>query len=131
MDASNSNALTPEAFLGGTPSFRTDLYATCGTLLTHAESIELFQELGSEDDAGAQGPRRAHAIQDPVSQVSFSQDDYRQKPINEYKAAGVHPRNVYAQSFNLDDVRYSIEHEPRFGKQAVYLNDRFDSHVQI
>jgi len=37
---------------------------------------------------------------------------------------------VYAQSFNLDDVLYWLEHEPRFGKQAVYLNDRFDSHVQ-
>ncbi|MGH7946239.1 MAG: glycerophosphodiester phosphodiesterase family protein, partial [Opitutaceae bacterium] len=42
------------------------------------------------------------------------------------KAAHADPRKVYAQSFNLDDIRYWIEHEPRFGKQAVYLNDRFD-----
>jgi glycerophosphoryl diester phosphodiesterase len=30
---------------------------------------------------------------------------------------------VFAQSFNLDDILYWIKHEPRFGKQAVYLDD--------
>ncbi|MCG8081306.1 MAG: glycerophosphodiester phosphodiesterase, partial [Candidatus Thiodiazotropha taylori] len=38
------------------------------------------------------------------------------------KAAGVKPKHVFAQSFNLDDVLYWINHEPRFGKQAVYLD---------
>ena len=41
MDASNPAATTVEAFMGGTADFRTDLYATCGTVMTHAESIEL------------------------------------------------------------------------------------------
>src|SRR5919106_1845354 len=45
MDASNPNASTVEEFLGGTPGFRTDLYATGGTLLSHKESIELFNRL--------------------------------------------------------------------------------------
>src|SRR5262249_53860390 len=27
------------------------------------------------------------------------------------------------QSFNIDDVRYWIKREPRFGRQAVYLDD--------
>jgi glycerophosphoryl diester phosphodiesterase len=62
----------------------------------------------------------------PMPFNGFSQDDYRQKLIDEYKAARVNPRKVYAQSFNLDDVRYWIEHEPRFGKQAVYLDDRYE-----
>ncbi len=42
MDGSNPKATTPEAFLSGTPTFRTDLYATCGTLVTHAESIQII-----------------------------------------------------------------------------------------
>jgi glycerophosphoryl diester phosphodiesterase len=43
--------------------------------------------------------------------------------IDEYKRAGVKPRDVFAQSFNLADVTYWIAHEPAFGKQAVYLDD--------
>jgi glycerophosphoryl diester phosphodiesterase len=46
--------------------------------------------------------------------------------IDEYTQAGVHPHHVFAQSFDLDDIRYWIEHEPQCGKQAVYLNDHFD-----
>jgi glycerophosphoryl diester phosphodiesterase len=48
MDASNPRASTPQEFLGGTPPFRTDLFAgpTSGHLLTHKESIELFKKLG-------------------------------------------------------------------------------------
>ena len=37
--------------------------------------------------------------------------------------SGVSPRKVWAQSFNLADVLYWIDHEPVFGKQAVYLDD--------
>ena len=42
--------------------------------------------------------------------------------IDELKAAGVDPDDVFAQSFNRDDILYWIAHEPRFGKQAVYLD---------
>src|SRR5262245_35093258 len=46
MDAFNPRALTPAEFLGGTPDFRTNVYAgpTSGHLLTHKESIELFKK---------------------------------------------------------------------------------------
>ncbi len=43
--------------------------------------------------------------------------------IDEYKAAGVDPREVFAQSFNLDDILYWFANEPGFGKQAVFLDD--------
>jgi glycerophosphoryl diester phosphodiesterase len=55
----------------------------------------------------------------------FSQADYAQKLIDEYKQAGVPPGDVWAQSFNLEDVLYWIEHEPEFGNQAVYLDDGY------
>jgi glycerophosphoryl diester phosphodiesterase len=57
----------------------------------------------------------------------YTQEIYAQQMINEYKAAGVNPRHVFAQSFNLDDVLYWIENEPRFGKQAVYLDGYYDA----
>ena len=34
----------------------------------------------------------------------------------------MNPKDVWAQSFNLDDVLYWIQNEPAFGKQAVYLD---------
>ena len=40
MDASNPNALTPQEFQSGIPNWRTDLYATGGTLLSHQDSIQ-------------------------------------------------------------------------------------------
>ena len=55
---------------------------------------------------------------------SYTQADYAQQMIDEYKAAGVNPKDVWAQSFNLDDIKYWVANEPDFGKQAVYLDDR-------
>ena len=34
---------------------------------------------------------------------------------------------MFAQSFNRTDVLYWIEHEPEFGEQAVYLDDRYET----
>jgi len=48
MDAADLSAQTVEEYLGGTANWRTDLYASRGTLLTHAESIELFRALGTK-----------------------------------------------------------------------------------
>ena len=43
--------------------------------------------------------------------------------INDYKAAGISPSKVWAQSFNKEDVLYWVKNEPAFGKQAVFLDD--------
>lgn len=49
MDAADTSATTLEAYMDGTADWRTDLYATEGrTLMTHAESIELFRSLGAK-----------------------------------------------------------------------------------
>lgn len=122
MDAADPGATTVEDYLAGTPSFRTDLYATCGTLMTHAESIELFDELG----VGMTPELKAPSVEMPF-EGSYTQQDYARQMIDEYRAAGIHPRRVWPQSFNIDDVRYWIDSNPDFGRQAVYLDGRFDS----
>jgi len=43
--------------------------------------------------------------------------------IDEYKEAHISPKDVFAQSFNYNDILYWITHEPKFGKQAVFLDD--------
>lgn len=117
MDAFNPRATTVAEFMGGTASFRTDLYASKGTLLTHAESIELFKQLDVKMTPELKFPR----VQMPFD--GFTQEQYAQQMIDEYKAAGVSPSDVWAQSFNQPDVLYWIQKEPAFGKQAVYLDD--------
>jgi len=121
MDASNPNATTPAEFQGGTPNWRTDLYSTGATLLSHKESIELLDKLGSKYTPELKGPNRAAKLQ--VEEVFGSQEAFAQAMINDYKDAGISPRKVWAQSFSKDDILYWIRNEPAFGKQAVYLDD--------
>lgn len=118
MDAFNPNATTPEEYLGGTAAWRTDLYAGKGTLVTHAESIQLFKKLGVK-----MTPELKSASVPMPFEGIYTQEDYAQQLIDEYRAAGVHPKHVWPQSFDIADIRYWIANEPRYGRQAVYLDD--------
>ena len=117
MDAGNPKAKTLTEYLSSTPSFRTDTYSGNGILLTHKESIALFKKLGVKMTPEL----KPASVTMPFD--GFSQEDYAQKMVDEYKAAGVNPKNVFAQSFNHDDIRYWVNNEPAFGKQAVALED--------
>ncbi len=117
MDAADTNATTVEEYLGGTADFRTDLYATGGTLLTHAESIVLFDQMGAKFT-----PELKEGNADDIAVIFGSQENYALKMIDEYQDAGISPRKVFAQSFNLDDVLTWIRKRPGFGKQAVFLD---------
>ena len=120
MDAADKSATDVAGYMDGTAGWRTDLYATTGTVMTHAESIALFKKLGTKFTPELKPP----AVQMPHD--GFSMDDYAQKMIDEYKAAGVDPKDVWAQSFDLDVIKYWIQAEPEFGTQAVYLMDEYD-----
>lgn len=121
MDGADPTAATVEAYMAGTAPWRTDLYADHGTLMTHAESIALFRDLGTKFTPELKTP----AVAMPFD--GMTQEMYAQKLIDEYKAAGIPASDVFAQSFNLDDVLYWIKAEPEFGAQAVYLEDSFDT----
>lgn len=101
------------------PTWRTDLYATCGTIMSHKESIELIRDLG-----GKFTPELKEVKHIPAGMTNNS---IRQQLIDEYKAAGVNPDSVWPQSFFLADVLYWIENEPAFGQQAVFLDSRVDT----
>ncbi|AYV22530.1 glycerophosphodiester phosphodiesterase family protein [Vibrio mediterranei] len=118
MDGANPKATTIEEYMQGTPSWRTDLYAQSGTLMTHAESAALFKKHGVK----VTPELKSAAVEMPFD--GFSQEMYAQKLTDELKAAGFAPSDTYVQSFNLDDVKYWIAETPEFGEQAVYLDDR-------
>ncbi len=118
MDASNPAATTAAGFLGGTATFRTDLYISRGTLLTLRESIALNKRLGVKHTPELKAANLAR-----ITPLFGGQAGYAQAMIDEFKRAHVNPRDVFPQSFNLADVTYWVTHEPAYGRQAVYLDD--------
>ena len=118
MDAFNPMATTPEEYLGGTANWRTDLYASRGTVLSHQESIELLQTLGVKFTPELKTP----VVPMPY-EGEYTQQDYARQMIEDYVQAGVHPRDVWPQSFLLDDVLFWVNEMPEFGQQAVFLDE--------
>lgn len=119
MDGFNPRARTVEEYLQGTPSWRSDLYGY-GTVLSHKESIELFKALGVKMTPELKAPEV------PMPFLGMTQEQYAQKLIDEYKEASVPPERVFPQSFNLADVLYWIQNEPEFGRQAIFLDGRYE-----
>lgn len=120
MDGSNNMARTVEEYLQGTTEQRTDSTAGNGTLMTHAESIDLFKSLGAR-----MTPELKSATVKMPFEGDYSQQDYAQQMINEYKAANVPPEHVWPQSFNIKDIKYWIDNEADFAAQAVFLDGRY------
>jgi glycerophosphoryl diester phosphodiesterase len=118
MDASNPGADTPEGYLGGTANWRTDLYTGRAHVMSFRDSIELNKVLGVKHTPELKGATH----QDRVDAIFGSQAGYAQRFIDELMDAGVEPKDVWAQSFNIEDIRYWIQQDPAFGKQAVYLD---------
>lgn len=131
MDAFDSRATSAAEYVGGTANWRTDLYSTVGlgdatassgTLLTHAQSIELFKALR----VGMTPELKSGAVDtDGDGVIDLTQSDFALKLIDEYVAAGVGPRDVWPQSFVYDDVLTWVRERPRYGKRAVFLDGRY------
>ena len=118
MDGANPMATTVAEYMQGTPKWRTDSYATHGTLMTHAESAALFKAHGVK----VTPELKSTAVTMPFN--GFTQEMYAQKLIDELKAAGFSASDSYVQSFELNDIKYWIKNTPEFAKQAVFLDDR-------
>lgn len=118
MDGFNPLATTVEEYMQGTPDWRTDLYATQGTLMTHAESAALFKAHGVKVTPELKAP----AVEMPFN--GFTQAMFADKLIAELTAAGFSAPETYLQSFDLNDIKYWVKHYPEFAKQAVFLDKR-------
>lgn len=119
MDASNAAATTAAGYLGGTASWRTDLYTgrPAGNVMTLKEHIQMVKEWGL-----LQTPELKAGDAARIQAVFGGQEQYVQRMVDTYKQAGVNPKKVYFQSFNLDDVLYLVKNEPAFAANAVYLD---------
>jgi glycerophosphoryl diester phosphodiesterase len=119
IDGFNPAARTPEEFVAAEPPPRPgfDAGQATGTLLSHAESIELFRALGVKMTPEL----KASSVRMPFR--GLTREQLAAKLVAEYRAAGVDPADVFPQSFALRDVRYWIDREPDFGRQAVLLDN--------
>jgi glycerophosphoryl diester phosphodiesterase len=119
IDAFDPAARTPEEFVAAVPPPRAGFEpgVATGELLTHAESIALFRALGV---------KMTPELKDAEVRMPFNgltREALAQQLVDEYRAAGVDPADVFPQSFDVRDVRYWIERDPDFGRQAVLLDD--------
>src|ERR1700730_4633312 len=121
MDGFNPDARTAEEYQNGTPRWRTDLYANSGTLMTLDESIALIKSLGAKFTPELKAPEVAMPFDG-----DYTQEKYATQMLEAYKAAGIPPGDVFAQSFSLADILYWVKTEPAFAAQAVYLEDRYE-----
>jgi len=117
MDAFNPAARTVEEFVGGTAPWRTDLYTGRGTLMTFEESIKLNEKHGVKHTPELKGGDPAK-----IKAVFGGQEGYAQAFADVLHDAGVKPRDVWPQSFNVNDVLYWIA-KTAYGRQAVFLVD--------
>lgn len=122
MDGFNASATTPEDFLDGTADWRTNLYAQCGTVLSHKEFIYLVDGMGLDFTTELKQPQ----VEMPFD-GDYTHEKYAQQMIDEYKQARIHPSRVWPQSFIFSDIAYWLEHEPEFGRQAVMLDENGDT----
>jgi len=118
LDAWNPLATREEDFLTSTAAYRGALYDTGGTLMTHAESIALFRDLGVAMTPELKAPE----VEMPHHGLTRSA--YATALIEEYVAAGIDPEDVFPQSFDRDVVRVWIRAHPEFGNNAVSALDR-------
>ena len=122
MDGSNPNAMTSAEYQNGTPRWRTDLYANSGTLMTHDESIALIKSLGAKFTPELKAPEVTMPFDG-----DYTQEKYATQMLEAYKAAGIPPGDVFAQSFNLADIQFWLKTEPAFAAQAVFLDGRYET----
>jgi len=121
-DAFNASAKTIDEYLTTANNVQTEQSIEQGTLLTHAQSIELFKSL----NVGMTPELKAADVKMPY-EGDYTQEMYAQQLVNEYEAAEVSAKEVWMQSFNLKDVLYWVENTPPWGEQAVFLDGRYSS----
>lgn len=121
MDGSNSTATNPKDYLGGTPNWRTDLYATCGKVMDHKEHIAMVEGLGLRHTPELKAPE----VPMPFA-GNYTHEMFAQQMIDNYKKAKVPASKVMSQSFEPKSVRYWLKKDPDFGKNAILLDESAD-----
>lgn len=120
VDSFDPKALSPKEYLGGIKKQHTGLYAGCGTMMSHQQSISLFKELDVK-----MIPEIKRPIVSMPYKGKFSQEAFIKKTIHEYQNLNIPMSDVSLQSFNLKDILYIKKNFPTLTSNLVYLDARF------
>ncbi|MDG1134164.1 MAG: glycerophosphodiester phosphodiesterase family protein [Pseudomonadales bacterium] len=118
-DRRNPQANTVAEYLAPLQSPVVDSPMSCGTVVSHKESIALIDELGRKFTPELKRPE----VPMPFA-PGFDQHAYADKMLLEYSELGIDPARVLPQSFSIKDVQYWIKAHPQFAKQTVWLDPR-------
>jgi len=119
-DGGNKNAKDIDTYLAATPGWSSNSDANYGELLSHKDSIALFDSLGVSMIPELKAPQVSMPFDG-----DYSQTEYASQMINEYIDAGIDSKRVSPQSFNLQDINHWNQTSPDFGSNAVYLDGRY------
>ncbi|KAL6849683.1 hypothetical protein ACO1O0_009226 [Amphichorda felina] len=122
MEGYNTAARTVDEYHPSTPDWRTNMYATCGQVLSLEDHIDLTVSLGRLHTPELKTPE----VKMPF-QGDYTQEQYAQQLVDTYRRRGVPAKDVFLQSFLYDDILYWLEHEPKFAAQAMYLDSNGDT----
>ena len=111
----NEAARRPDDYYRAAPAWRTLAYSP-GTVMSHRQYIDLLKPTGVNFI-----PELKKVNLPP----GLSLEAYRKRIVDEYRAAGVPPKRVYLQSFDLDDIRFWRSYAPDYAANAVWLDGRY------
>ncbi|KAK2626433.1 hypothetical protein QTJ16_003608 [Diplocarpon rosae] len=111
-------------YLRATPSWGTDLYATCGTLMTLDSFITLVDSLPGHRNFTPELKTPDSSIVMPFN--GYTQEQYARDMLEKFIERGISPDRVWPQSFLLADIEQWITEYPDFAKQAVFLDEDGD-----
>ncbi len=111
----NEAARRPDDYYRAAPAWRTLAYSP-GTVMSHRQYIDLLKPTGVNFI-----PELKKVNLPP----GLSLEAYRKRIVDEYRAAGVPPKRVYLQSFDLDDIRFWRSYAPDYTANAVWLDGRY------
>ncbi len=111
----NEAARRPEDYYRAAPAWRTLAYSP-GTVMSHRQYIDLLKP------SGVNFIPELKKVNLPPG---LSLEAYRKRIVDEYRAAGVPPKRVYLQSFDLDDIRFWRSYAPEYAANAVWLDGRY------
>jgi glycerophosphoryl diester phosphodiesterase len=92
-----------------------------GTLMTHAESIALFLELGVDMIPELKSTDPGMSLPEGIERAALAR-----RIVEEYRAAGVPAARVTLQSFVFEDIRQWLREYPDFGARAAWLDGRIE-----
>lgn len=125
QDGFNATAKTVKDYQYGTPTWRTELYDTCGTVMTLDSYITLVDSLPGHRNFTPE--LKTPPAQVPMPFNGYTQEQYARDMLDTFIKRGIAPNRVWAQSFNPPDIFQWIKEYPAFAKQAVYLDEDGDT----